>query len=78
MENLILQLKEESPEDLPMHELQDLDKQLRSMRGLLKVETAKKVQLEESRENSVSLRKSETIQNMMIRFKKTLERELPS
>ena len=31
----------------PMHELLGLDKQLRSIRGSLKVEVAKKVQLEE-------------------------------
>ena len=34
-------------EDLPMRELLSLDKQLRSIRGSLKVEVAKKVQLEE-------------------------------
>ena len=33
-------------EDLPMHELLGLDKQLRSIRDSLKVEVAKKVQLE--------------------------------
>ena len=33
-----------SSETLPMHELQGLDKQLRSIRGLLKVEVAKKVE----------------------------------
>ena len=32
----------------PLRELLDLDKQLRSIRGSLKVEVAKKVQLEES------------------------------
>ena len=32
---------------LPMHELQGLDKQLRSIRGSLKVAVANKVQLEE-------------------------------
>ena len=46
-ENLIKQLKGESSEDLPMCELLGLDKQLRSIRGLLKVKVAKKVQLEE-------------------------------
>ena len=45
MENLNQQLE---GEDLPMRELLGLDKQLRSIRGLLKVEVAKKVQLEES------------------------------
>ena len=44
MENLNQQLE---GEDLPMQELLGLDKQLRSIRGLLKVEVAKKVQLEE-------------------------------
>ena len=34
-------------EDLPMRELLGLDKQLRGIQGLLKVEVAKKVQLEE-------------------------------
>ena len=37
----------ESSEDLPVQELLGLDKQLRSIRGSLKVEVAKKVQLEE-------------------------------
>ena len=44
IENLNQQLE---GEDLPMHELLGLDKQLRSIRGSLKVEVAKKVQLEE-------------------------------
>ena len=38
----------EGQEMLPMCELLGLDKQLRSIRGSLKVEVAKKVQLEES------------------------------
>ena len=46
-ENLIEQLEVESSDDLPMHELLGLYKQLRSIRGSLKVEAAKKVQLEE-------------------------------
>ena len=45
MENLNQRLE---GEDLPMQELLGLDKQLRSIRGSLKVEVAKKVQLEES------------------------------
>ena len=45
MENLNQQLE---GEDLPVRELLGLDKQLRSIRGSLKVEVAKKVQLEES------------------------------
>ena len=42
-----MQLEEESSEDLPMHELLGQDKQLRSIRGSLRVEVAKKVHLEE-------------------------------
>ena len=42
-ENLIEQLEKESSEDLPMRELLVLDKQLRSIRGSLRVEVAKKV-----------------------------------
>ena len=42
-----MQLEGESSEHLPMRELLGLDKQLRSIRGLLKVEVAKQVQLEE-------------------------------
>ena len=47
IENLNQQVQEEPTEDLPIQELLGLDKQLRSIRGLLKVEVAKKVQLEE-------------------------------
>ena len=47
MEKLIQQLEGEFSEDLPMQELLGLDKQLRSIRGSLKVEVAKMVQLEE-------------------------------
>ena len=47
MENLISRLENESSEDLPMHELLSLDKQLRSIQNLLKVETAKKVKLQQ-------------------------------
>ena len=46
MEDLIAQF--EGEETLPMHKLLGLDKQLRSIRGSLKMEVAKKVQLEES------------------------------
>ena len=78
-ENLIVQLEGKSLEDLPMHELLGLDKQLRSIRGSLKVEVAEKVKWKkESRKKSASLRKLETIQNTMIGFEKTSERELPS
>ena len=52
-ENLISQMKhnQSQTDDLfeyPLHELLGLDKQLRGVRGSLKVEMAKKVQLEES------------------------------
>ena len=47
IENLNQQVQEEPTVDLPMHELLGLDKQLRSIRGSLKVEVAKMVQLEE-------------------------------
>ena len=47
MENHIQQLEGESSKDLPMRELLHLDKQLRNIRGSLKVEVVKKVQLEE-------------------------------
>ena len=46
-ENLIKQLEGESLKDLPICELLGLDKQLRSIMGSLKLEVAKKVQLEE-------------------------------
>ena len=45
MEDLIAQFEGEKM--LPMRELLGLDKQLRSIRGSLKVEVAKKAQLEE-------------------------------
>ena len=47
IENLNQQVQEEPTEDLPMEELLGLDKKLRSIRGSLKVEVAKKVQWEE-------------------------------
>ena len=47
IENLNQQVQEELTEDLLMRELLGLDKQLRSIWGSLKVEVAKKVQLEE-------------------------------
>ena len=47
MENLTVQLNGESSEDLQMHELLGLDKQLKSIRCSLKMEVAKNVQLEE-------------------------------
>ena len=47
IENLSQQVQEEPIKDLPMRELLGLDAQLRSIMGSLKVEVAKKVQLEE-------------------------------
>ena len=49
-EDLIMDMKDtqtQTDDSLPMRKLLGLDKQLRSIRGLLKVEVAKKVQLEE-------------------------------
>ena len=64
IENLNQQLK---GEDLPMRELLGLDKQLRSARGSLKVEVAKKVQLEENiKKNTASSRNSENILEFMM------------
>ena len=59
-ENLIRQLEGESCDNLPRCKLPGLDKQLRSIQGLLKVEVAEKVQLEEDTEKSVSSRRSIT------------------
>ena len=79
MENLTAQLEGESSEDLPMHELLGLDKQLRIIRGSLKVEVAKRFSWEkESRKKSISLRKFKTIQNMRMAFEKTSSAESPS
>ena len=47
MENLIKQVEGDSSEDLPMCKLLSLDKQLKSIWGSLKVETAKKVKLKQ-------------------------------
>ena len=47
---LIKQLEEESSEDLPNRELIGLEKKLRSIRGSLKVEMAKKVGLQQCTE----------------------------
>ena len=52
MEDLVFQINNQSQMDdlfkYPLRDLLGLDKQLRSIRGLLKVEVAKKVQLEEN------------------------------
>ena len=62
-----------------MCELLGLEKQLGSIRGLLRVEVAKKVHSEERiKKEKRKLEKSETIQNMTMGFEKTFERELPS
>ena len=45
--NRLRRLGSPSPYPLPLQELHGLDKQLRSIRGSLKVEVAKKVELEE-------------------------------
>ena len=53
MENLISQMRHDQSQtddlfEYPLHELLGLGKQLRSIRGSLKVKVAKKVQLEEN------------------------------
>ena len=70
MENLNRHLE---GEDLPMRKLLGLDKQLRSIRGLLKVEVAKRFSWKKaSRKKSASSRKSESIQeSTMMEFEKT-------
>ena len=50
-ENLIEQLQGESSEDLPMRKLLGLDKQLRNIQGSLKMEMAKKVELQQHTEH---------------------------
>ena len=89
-ENLISQMSQtEGEEMLPMRELLGLDKQLRSIRGSLKVEVAKKVQLEESikkehqkkasRKSTASSRNSKTIlESMMMKCEKKSPRESTS
>ena len=72
-ENLIQQLEGESSEDLPMREYLSLDKKLRSIRCSLKMEVVKSsVGKNASRKKSVSSRKPETIQNMMMGLEKRL------
>ena len=73
-DNLIEQL--DGSEDLPMHELIGLDKQLRSIRGSLKVETTKKVKLRQCTDQQKHrLEESKTIQNMTMVFEKTSRSE---
>ena len=71
MEDLIAQF--EGQEMLPMHELLGLDKQLRSIRGLLKMEVAKRFSWKKaSRKKSASSKNYETIlKSMMMAFEKT-------
>ena len=60
MEDLITQFK--GQEMLPMRELLGLDKQLRSIKGLLKVEVEKRLSWKKTlRKKSTSLRNSKTI-----------------
>ena len=61
---------------MPMQELLGLDKQLRSIRGSLKMEAAKKVQLEEhiKKEN----RKLERIREHPGEYKMAFEKTSPS
>ena len=53
MENLIKQLEGTSSEMLPMHKLQGLDKQLRSIRGSFKVEVTNKAELRQCIEREI-------------------------
>ena len=46
-ENLIVLLEGKYSKDFPMHKLLGLDKQFRSIRGTLKVETVREVELEQ-------------------------------
>ena len=58
----------------PLHELLGLDKELRSIRGLLKVETVKKAQLEERIEGEKhELFEIRDNQNTTMAFEKTSE-----
>ena len=78
MENLISQMSQtEGEERLSMRELLGLDKQLRSIRGLLKVEVAKRFSWKSaSRKSTASSRNSETIlESMMMKCKKKSPRE---
>ena len=79
-ENLIAQLEGESSENSPMRELLGLDKQLRSIWALLRIEAAKRFSWRKtSRKKSVSSRNSETIlESTMMGCEKKLERETKS
>ena len=72
MKNLTAQLEGKSSKNLSMCKLLGLDKQLRNIKGSLKVEAAKKFSWKNtSSEKSVSLQKSKRIQNTTMGFKKT-------
>ena len=74
MEDLITQLDNSLGDSFehPLCKLLGLEKELRSIRGSLKLEMAKKVQLKEHIERkSVSFPKLETTQNMTMVFEKT-------
>ena len=73
VENLNQQVQEEPTEDLPMQELLDLDKQLRSIHGSLRVEVAERFSFKKtSLKSTESLRETENIlENMTMAFGKT-------
>ena len=80
-ENLISKMSQtEGEETLPMQELLGLDKQLRSIRGSLKVEVAKRFSWKNtSRKSNKSSRNSETIlENTTMAFEKKSPRESTS
>ena len=75
MENLIAQLEES--EDLPMHELLSLDNSSEAFKVHSRWKQQRRLSYSNaSSERSMSLRKSETIQNMTLEFEKTSRREL--
>ena len=73
IENLKQQVQEESTKDLPVQEPLGLDKQIRSIRGSLKVEVAKRFSWKNTlRKSTASSRNSEIIlENMTMAFEKT-------
>ena len=82
MENLISRVSQ-TDDDLfkhPLHELLGLDKQLRSIRGMLKVEVAKRFSGKNtSRKRSEHLREFESIQeSTTVSFEKTSPIKSPS
>ena len=78
-ENLTMRLEGELLKNLTMCELPDVDKQLRSIRGSLKMEVAKIFSWKKaSSKKSVSSWKSETIQDMVMESEMTSGTELTS